>query len=72
VAHDLLVVRAHCPEFMRWSDDGAPRLVARWPNQAAGDDEATERATAKLMDEIAADLGIGPCPARDRGGRDQA
>jgi hypothetical protein len=61
-AHDLLVVAAHRPEFMRWSDDGAPRVVARWPNQAAGDDEATERATRELMDRMGEHVGIGPCP----------
>jgi hypothetical protein len=59
-AHDLLVLRAHQPEFMRFSDDGSP--PKRWPNPAAGDDEATERATLALMDELGTALGIGSCP----------
>jgi hypothetical protein len=66
--HDLLVLRAHRSEFMRFSDDGSP--PKRWPNTAAGDDKVTERATRELMDRMGEHVGIGPCPrARtNRGG----
>jgi hypothetical protein len=59
-AHDLLVLRAHRSEFMRFSDDGSP--PKRWANPAARDDDATERATMELMDRIGTQIGIGPCP----------
>jgi hypothetical protein len=49
---------------MRFSDDGSP--PKRRPNPAAGDDEATERATMELMDRIGMHLGIGPCPRSPR------
>jgi hypothetical protein len=65
-AHDLLALRAHCPEFLRVGGDGRCTWL---PNPAAGDDEATERATRERMDRMGEHVGIGPCPVRtDRGG----
>jgi hypothetical protein len=58
-AHDLLALRAHCPEFLRVGGDGRCTWL---PNPAAGDDEATERATRERMDRIGEHLDIGPCP----------
>jgi hypothetical protein len=60
-AHDLLVLRAHQSEFMRFSDDGRP--PKRWPNTAAGDHDATERATMELMDRIGVHVGHRSVPA---------